>query len=75
MIVGLGNPGEEYINTRHNAGRMAVEHFGARIGIDEWKENKTANADVAKGDVDGTPADLVLPNTYMNKSGVLLPSL
>jgi PTH1 family peptidyl-tRNA hydrolase len=65
VIVGLGNPGNEYENTRHNAGRMAVEHFGKKNGIDEWRVDKKAVATVAKAD----DATLVLPDTYMNKSG------
>ena len=65
VIVGLGNPGEEYESTRHNAGRMAVMHFGKLNGVDEWKEDKKANAMVAKV---GTTI-CVLPDTFMNKSG------
>lgn len=65
VIVGLGNPGEQYIHSPHNAGRLAVEHFARYAGAQEWKEHKKSNALVAKGDF-GT---LVLPNTYMNRSG------
>jgi PTH1 family peptidyl-tRNA hydrolase len=65
VIVGLGNPGNEYENTRHNAGRMAVSHFAKKKGAAEWREDKKAIATVAK---DGTTA-LVLPDTFMNKSG------
>lgn len=65
VIVGLGNPGEQYAHSPHNAGRLAVEHFARYAGVEEWKEHKKSNADVAKGDF-GT---LVLPNTYMNRSG------
>ena len=35
LIVGLGNPGKEYENTRHNVGFMIVDHY---LGSDEWKE-------------------------------------
>ncbi|MBI5470097.1 aminoacyl-tRNA hydrolase [Candidatus Kaiserbacteria bacterium] len=65
VIVGLGNPGSEYESTRHNAGRMAVMHFAKQNGVEEWKEDKKANATVAKV---GTTICL-LPNTFMNKSG------
>ena len=72
VIVGLGNPGEEYESTRHNAGRMAVMHFGKLNGVDEWKGDpekngagKKALAHVAKvGN-----SICVLPDTFMNKSG------
>ena len=65
IIIGLGNPGEEYVGTRHNAGREAVALFGAKAGLD-FKSDKKSNAQVAKK---GT-LTLVLPDTFMNKSGV-----
>jgi PTH1 family peptidyl-tRNA hydrolase len=67
IIVGLGNPGGEYDNTRHNAGRMAVEAYAKKEGGKDvvWRDDKKANALVAKVGKD----TLVLPNTFMNKSG------
>lgn len=65
-IVGLGNPGEEYARSRHNAGRMAVLHFAEKVEAEPWKANIKAKAQVAK--VPGA-ATLVLPDTFMNKSG------
>lgn len=65
VIVGLGNPGGEYDSTRHNAGRMAVESFAKAQGVEQWREDKKAIAQVAKIDK-GT---LVVPDTFMNKSG------
>jgi len=65
VIVGLGNPNSEYKGTRHNFGRDAVVFYGSKIGCTEWVSHSKANADVAKG----PSATLVLPNTYMNKSG------
>jgi PTH1 family peptidyl-tRNA hydrolase len=70
IIVGLGNPGEEYTGTRHNTGRMAVEQFAKDNDCDEWKENKIAKATIAKGTIAKSAVTLVLPDTYMNKSGV-----
>lgn len=69
VIVGLGNPGKEYENTRHNAGRNAVERIAKQEGFDAFVFNKTSNALVAKGDVQGEKATLVLPETFMNLSG------
>ena len=63
-IVGLGNPGSEYEGTRHNTGRMAVEYFAKSQDTQEWREDTKANALVAKAS-----ATLILPNTFMNKSG------
>jgi len=68
-IVGLGNPGEEYDNTRHNAGRMALEVAAKKAGSDEWKMNKATKATIAKATIGKTPAVFVLPDTFMNKSG------
>ncbi len=65
VIVGLGNPGAEYENTRHNAGRMAVMQYAKKNDAEEWREDKKAVATVAKND----SAVFVLPDTFMNKSG------
>lgn len=37
MVAGLGNPGEEYANTRHNAGFRAIDELGRRLGAGYWK--------------------------------------
>jgi PTH1 family peptidyl-tRNA hydrolase len=68
IFVGLGNPGEEYIGTRHNTGRMILEWFG-KANDAEWKYDKKINAQVTKFKVGKSPATLVLPDTFMNNSG------
>jgi PTH1 family peptidyl-tRNA hydrolase len=68
IFVGLGNPGDEYKETRHNTGRMLVEWFGKSLDA-EWKTDKKLNATVAKVKVGKTPVTLVLPETFMNNSG------
>lgn len=68
IFVGLGNPGEEYENTRHNTGRILLSMFGKSLDA-EWKSDKKLNAEVAKVKVGKTPVTLVLPNTFMNNSG------
>jgi PTH1 family peptidyl-tRNA hydrolase len=68
-IVGLGNPGEGYENSRHNTGRMAVLKLFKDLGIKEFEFNKKANALVTSGKVGKEKATLVLPETFMNKSG------
>src|SRR3989338_9706930 len=72
VIVGLGNPGEEYGSTRHNAGRMAVEYFAKSMKSGTFREDTKAKAHVAGVMVDKTTAALVLPDTFMNKSGSAL---
>lgn len=69
VIVGLGNPGEEYGSTRHNTGRMAVEFFAKKHDAREFREDKKTKAHVSSGMIGKTAVALVLPDTYMNKSG------
>lgn len=69
VIVGLGNPGEEYKGTRHNAGRTALEHFAAAKDLTPLKEDKKNKVHVAKGAIKKNLVVLVAPDTYMNKSG------
>jgi len=69
IIAGLGNPGEEYTDTRHNTGRMAVEFFARQQKFAEWKEDKKAKAQISRGMIGKTLAVLVNPDTFMNKSG------
>jgi PTH1 family peptidyl-tRNA hydrolase len=79
VIIGLGNPGAEYANTRHNAGRMVVEQLqkelakeagtGDADGFAEFTVRKTASASVSEGSIDGEKIVLVLPETSMNLSG------
>ncbi|TSC57187.1 MAG: peptidyl-tRNA hydrolase, PTH1 family [Parcubacteria group bacterium Greene0416_79] len=71
VVVGLGNPGLEYEDTRHNTGRMMLEAFRVAEMLPEWKEDKKLNALVSKGSVSGGngQVSLILPNTFMNKSG------
>jgi PTH1 family peptidyl-tRNA hydrolase len=66
LIVGLGNPGERYEPTRHNAGFWLVERYAAQIGVALRKDAKF-QALVGRHDATGTW--LVLPQNFMNASG------
>lgn len=68
-IVGLGNPGEEYESTRHNCGRMAIEFFGKVAQLNGFKQDKAKKATTGGRMVGKTAVALVLPDTFMNKSG------
>src|SRR5438105_14445482 len=69
VIVGLGNPGEEYDSTRHNTGRMALQYFADSAKIGPWKDEKKSNAQVASGMLGKNAVILIAPDTFMNKSG------
>jgi PTH1 family peptidyl-tRNA hydrolase len=68
LVVGLGNPGPEYAETRHNVGVRVVELLAARAGGGRFSKHK-ANADVLEGRLAGRRAVLAVPRTYMNVSG------
>ena len=74
-IVGLGNPGEEYELTRHNAGRMAVLELVKKEKMDEPELDKKLKALVSKGEIGGEKIQIILPETFMNKSGDSLKPL
>jgi peptidyl-tRNA hydrolase, PTH1 family len=67
VIIGLGNPGKKYERTRHNAGFMAVDQLGRRLGISISQEKH--HAFVGKGVIGAHEAILAKPQTYMNESG------
>jgi len=69
IIVGLGNPGAEYENTRHNAGRIIAQVFAEKNKSDEFSFDKKLNADKSKVKIGKEAAVVILPNTFMNKSG------
>ncbi|HLP43860.1 MAG TPA: aminoacyl-tRNA hydrolase [Candidatus Nanoarchaeia archaeon] len=68
-IVGLGNPGEEYDNTRHNIGRMFVESFFKKHDLPEFSFDKKLNALTSTGKLGSEKVFGILPETFMNKSG------
>jgi len=68
LVVGLGNPGPEYAETRHNIGVRVVELLAARAGGGRFSKHKS-NADVLEGRLVGRPTVFAVPRTYMNVSG------
>ena len=73
LIVGLGNPGKEYANTRHNAGWKAVDALAAQLGARYWKSS--CDALVASVKRDELTLVLAKPQTYMNLSGQAVKGL
>jgi PTH1 family peptidyl-tRNA hydrolase len=72
IVVGLGNPGQQYSTTRHNIGFMAVDELARRWGINGWKSRKEALIAEHRGK---ETVLLVKPQTYMNLSGVAVGEL
>lgn len=64
IVMGLGNPGEKYKDTRHNAGFLLLDHIAEKKGLN-WTNNKKLKSEIAK---DG---DIIYakPLTFMNESG------
>ena len=67
IIVGLGNPGKDYQNTRHNIGFDVIDALAESAGISVTE--KKHKALIGKGVIDGQKVILVKPQTYMNLSG------
>ncbi len=73
LVVGLGNPGERYRRTRHNAGFMVIDALAARAGAPRGREE--GEAWVAEAEVGGEDVRLAKPLTFMNRSGVAVGRL
>jgi PTH1 family peptidyl-tRNA hydrolase len=69
LIVGLGNPGEEYENTRHNTGRIVLNHIAKTNDFSDWKDDMKLKSFKSKGEINGEKFDFITPNTFMNNSG------
>lgn len=67
LIIGLGNPGREYKDTRHNIGFMLIDHLAEKIGARGMKVQ--SKAIVTSGLFEETKLILAKPQTYMNLSG------
>ena len=68
LVVGLGNPGPDYSETRHNVGFRVVELLAARAGGGRFSKHKS-NSDVLEGRLAGRRVVLAKPRTYMNVAG------
>ncbi len=78
LVVGIGNPGPEYEDTRHNVGFSVMDLVAARRGFQLGKIGREAGfsgrvrAKVASGSIGGTPFWLVKPLSFVNRSGVVV---
>ena len=81
LIIGLGNPGKEYENTRHNVGFRAVLRLSAKLraenpeGFGGWSDDRHAQALVSEGRVNHKKLVLMMPQTFMNDSGIAVQAM
>lgn len=74
IIVGIGNPGAEYADTRHNAGVWFVERLASAYGA-SFKAEKKFFGRVATARISGRDVRILVPDTYMNESGKSVAAL
>lgn len=72
VVVGLGNPGPAYEQSRHNVGFMVVQAVAGFMGVELCPQGAVSEA---RGLFEGKDVRLVLPQTYMNRSGIALASM
>ncbi len=72
LVVGLGNPGSTYQNTRHNLGWMVVKQAASRWGVILTQQGEALQG---QGTVGGHPVTLVLPLAWMNQTGLVVRPL
>ena len=75
IIAGLGNPDAEYDGTRHNTGRDFLAAIVKKEDAGEWKNDKKLKAQVLNTRLFGKKVTLLLPETYMNNSGLSFKTL
>ena len=69
VILALGNPGDKYTNTRHNAGFLTIDKFTAELNVNFINKPKFS-ADIAELNISGEKILLVKPTTYYNEVGI-----
>lgn len=71
VVVGLGNPGTEYSNTRHNLGFLVLDALATHYGA-SWKKSRDFKAEIAEIQIQDNKIQLLKPLDYMNRSGGVL---
>ncbi len=75
LIIGIGNPDPQYLQTRHNIGFMFLDYLAKKIDTNDFAEDKKSNALVSKSKIDKFPVVLAKPLSYVNKSGEVAAKL
>ncbi len=70
IIIGLGNPGKEYEQTRHNAGRETAQFFAEKKDFPAFEFDKKSNSLISSAKIGKNSVLIALPETFMNKSGL-----
>ncbi|MBU2524193.1 aminoacyl-tRNA hydrolase [Patescibacteria group bacterium] len=70
VVFGLGNPGTEYNNTRHNAGFMLADSLAKQLNAGDWKYVDKFKAQISEAQFAGHKILIVKPQTFMNLSGI-----
>jgi PTH1 family peptidyl-tRNA hydrolase len=69
LIIGLGNPGQKYENTRHNIGFIFLDNLHKKWSLSDFKLEKGFDAEISQGRIGGKKIILVKPQKFMNLSG------
>jgi len=74
LIIGLGNPGKNYQNTRHNVGFMTINQLAKKLDLN-FKYSKKFQADIAQTKIKGDKVILIKPQNFINLSGQIVKNL
>ncbi len=69
LIIGLGNTGEQYSNTRHNLGFLVLDSFAAKHSLGQWKSKSSLESLIIEASINSSKVILAKPTTLMNLSG------
>jgi len=69
ILVGLGNPGEKYVNNRHNVGFFLLEHILEKNDFSKPRYDKYCESRVTRGVLNSSAVEVIFPETFMNESG------
>lgn len=75
LIIGLGNPGKNYTNSRHNIGFMSLDNFALKNEFGPWQESSKFKALISEKILGSTKVILLKPTTFMNLSGEAAQSI
>ena len=69
LIIGLGNPGEKYIQTRHNVGFQVLDYFRKENDFPDFRKARKFDSLISEKELEGNKVILIKPQTFMNNSG------